>query len=163
MTRDRVTGVMAVVLGVVVAILTSQLPASNMANDVGPRAFPYITSGILILCGVTIFLNKPVEQKPFFKYGAASIKRFIALWVVLIVYVAGMAFLGFIVPTAAVLFVMCMMFGKDPEHGVNIKPAQAAVFAVIVTVVVYILFSVVLRLRLPVGKLGVKVGGISLL
>lgn len=163
MTRDRVTGLISLVLGIAVAVLTSQLPPSNVANDLGPQAFPYITSGILILCGIAIVLKKPVESKPFFKNGMVSIKRFALLWVVLIVYVAGMAFLGFIIPSIAVLFVMCMMFGKDPEHGVDIAPWKAAVFAVVMTAAVYVLFSIVLQLRLPVGQFGVKIGNISLL
>lgn len=163
MTRDRVTGLISLALGVAVAILTSQLPPSNVANDLGPQAFPYITAGILILCGAAIMMKKPVEQKPFFKNGAVSVKRFATLWVVLITYVAGLAFIGFIFPSIAVLFVMCMMFGKDPEHGVDVAPWKAMVFAVAVTIVVYILFSVVLQLRLPVGRFGVKIGRINLL
>lgn len=163
MTRDRVTGLISLALGIAVAVLTSQLPPSNVANDLGPQAFPYITAGILILCGIAIVLKKPVEAKPFFKNGMVSIKRFALLWGVLILYVAGMAFLGFIVPSVAVLFVMCMMFGKDPEHGVDIAPWKAAVFAVVMTAAIYVLFSIVLQLRLPVGQFGVKIGGINLL
>ena len=163
MTKDRVTGLISIALGIAVAILTSQLPASNMANDVGPRAFPYITSAVLILSGIGIVVKKPVESKPFFKNGAESVKRFIAIWVVLIVYVIGLNFLGFIVPSIAVLFVMCMMFGKDPEHGVNISPVKALIFAVVMTAVLYVAFAVVLRLRLPVGKLGIKIGSVNIL
>ena len=164
MAKDRVTGIIAVMLGIVVVILTSRLPNSNMANDIGPRAFPYITSGILILTGVTIFFKKPSgEAKPFFKHGALSVKRFIAIWVVLILYVAAMNFFGFPIPTVAVLMTMCLMFGKDPEHGVNIKPVQAVIYSVIVTVVLYVVFTVVLHLRLPIGQLGVKIAGIHLL
>lgn len=163
MTKDRVTGLISIALGIAVAILTSQLPTSNMANDIGPRAFPYITSGILILSGIGIVAKKPVESKPFFKNGGESIKRFIIIWAVLILYVVGLNFLGFIVPSVAVLFVMCLMFGKDPEHGVNISPVKALIFAVAMTAVIYVGFAIVLRLRLPVGKFGIKIGSVNIL
>ena len=151
MTRDRVTGLISLVLGIGVFILT--MPKSNMANDVGPRAFPFITSGILVLCGLITILKEQKPQKPFFKKGKEGIKRFLAIWGVMILYVLGMYLIGFPIPTVAILFVMCMMFGNDPEHNLKIGPVKAVVYAVIVTAVLYGLFSMILRLRLPVGIL----------
>ena len=49
MTRDRCTGLVALMLGILTAAATSQLPPSTIANDIGPKAFPYITSFILIV------------------------------------------------------------------------------------------------------------------
>lgn len=57
MTRDRCTGLVALMLGILTAAATSQLPPSTIANDIGPKAFPYITSFILIVSGALLTIS----------------------------------------------------------------------------------------------------------
>ena len=44
MTRDRMTGVISVILGIIVAAYAFFLPPSGAEGDVGPALFPYIRS-----------------------------------------------------------------------------------------------------------------------
>ena len=53
MTRDRGTGIVAVLLGIYVFFYTNTIPNPTSAGDsAGPRVFPYITAAILVICGI---------------------------------------------------------------------------------------------------------------
>ena len=49
MHRDRIVGVLTTILGAAVAYMTSQLAGTNMPGDPGPKVFPYICAGILLV------------------------------------------------------------------------------------------------------------------
>ena len=63
MTKDRTTGLIALVLGIAVAIATSQLPPSTMVNDIGPKVFPFISAGLLIICGAGLLLTGTKKEE----------------------------------------------------------------------------------------------------
>lgn len=147
-SRDRGTGSICVVIGVLVAYMSSQLPKSIMSGDIGPSVFPYITAAILIICGLVLIVRKnDQEPKPFLQ--GKQVTRFFCVWGVIIGYVVAMWLLGFVVPTLAMLTIMCMMFGRES----NVPIWQCLLYAVIVTGIIYVGFSVLLNLRLPVGIL----------
>lgn len=148
MTKDRVTGLISLLLGIGVAIMTSQLPESNMQSDIGPAVFPYITAFTLTFCGAGLLIKKPdVEKEPYFDKPALI--RLAKISAVLIGYIILEALFGFVLPTIAALFVLCMMFSKPGQT----KWWHALIFAVVFTVVVYLLFTEGFAMVLPRGKL----------
>lgn len=69
MHRDRIVGVLTTILGAAVAYMTSQLAGTNMPGDPGPKVFPYICAGILLVCGLILTIRKPAgEAKPFQRF-----------------------------------------------------------------------------------------------
>lgn len=146
MKKDRVTGLLSFLLGIGVAYMTSQLPPSKMANDVGPAVFPYITAFILIVCGAGLMIKKPVDVPAFFDKKALI--RLAEISAVMVGYVALEYAFGFLIPTIAVLFVLCLMFSKPGQT----KWWQALLFAVLVAVIVYFIFTKGFSLVLPKGK-----------
>ena len=149
MHRDRIVGIVSVVLGAAVAFLTAtRVAASNMPGDPGPRIFPFISAGILILCGLLLVIRKPDKAaKPFLQ--GEQIKRFLTIIGLIVLYVVLLWAIGFVVPTFAAVMVLCLMFGKDEKVAIW----KAAIYSAAVTGIIYVAFTVLLHLRLPVGVL----------
>lgn len=149
MHRDRIVGVIATLLGAAIAFLTAtRVAVSNMPGDPGPRVFPYISAGILIVCGLILAIRKPAgEAKPFLQ--GVEKKRFLVIIGVIIAYVVLLWAFGFVVPTFAMVMLLCLMFGKEEK----VPVWQAALYAAIITGIIYVAFVMLLHLRLPVGKL----------
>ena len=147
MTRDRSTGIVALVHGTVIAALTLQLPDSTIAGDVGPRVFPFISGGLLILCGAGLLVNGKSTAEGIFTKKALG--RLGLIFGVVLAYCVGMAFLGFIVPTVLVLFVLSTMFAEGKDAALW----KRALYAVVITAIVYFLFHNVLNLKLPTNQL----------
>jgi len=136
------------VLGALVAFGTTQLADSNMPGDPGPKIFPFICAGILLVCGIILLVRKPAgEVKPFLQ--GEEIKRFLLIIGLIAAYIVLMWAVGFTIPTFLMVVVMCLMFGKDAK----VPLWQAIVYALIVTGIVYVAFVMVLHLRLPVGSI----------
>ena len=148
MHRDRIVGIITVIIGAAVALMTFQLPDSNMAGDVGPKVFPFISAAIMLLCGAILVVRKPTKDAKPFLVGEQK-KRFLAIIAVIIGYIVLMWAVGFVIPTLLMLVVLCLMFGKDEK----VPVWQAIVYAVIITGIIYVMFSIVLHLRLPVGNI----------
>lgn len=147
MTRDKGVGIFAILLGIAVVVMTLQLPKSNMAGDIGPRVFPFIAAAIILGCGILLVIRKSNVEKPYLEKN--EVPRFLAIVGVIVGYVVALWALGFLIPTFAMLFGTCMMFGKD----VKVKPVFAALYAAIITGVIYVAFTMLLHLRLPVSAL----------
>ena len=149
MHRDRIVGVLTTILGAAVAYMTSQLAGTNMPGDPGPKVFPYICAGILLVCGLILTIRKPAgEAKPFLN-GKEEVKRFISIILVIAAYIVLMWLFGFLVPTLLVGCLLCFMFAE----GKNIPKWQPIVYSIIVTGALYVAFVYMLKLRLPVGTL----------
>lgn len=147
MTKDRTTGMVAFILGLIIAFLTKQLPPSTMAGDIGPKVFPYISAGLLIVCGIGLLVTGNKKTEAFFTREQG--KRLGVIFAVVLGYVIIMQYAGFLVPTFFVLIVLCSMFSE----GKSIACWKRILFAMAVTAVIYYLFTLVLSLRLPQGKL----------
>ncbi len=150
MSRDRATGLMAIVLGIVVAVMTSQLPRSMMAGDIGPKVFPYITAGIMIICGIGLLLGKEADTGRQLQLSKTQWQRLGMIFAVVFVYIVSMDFVGFIVPTVLALFILSTMFAKGR---VEVALWKRILFAVAVTLILYYLFNELLVMPLPRGKL----------
>ncbi len=147
MTKNRSTGLIALVLGVVIAVQAAQLPPSTMAGDIGPAVFPFISAGILILCGLGMLITGGVKEASIFT--KESLVRLAKIFAVVLLYILAMSYLGFLIPTCAVLFVLSVMFAEE-DH---IAWWKILVFAIVLTIAIYLLFHNVLNLKLPTNQL----------
>lgn len=147
MTKDRVTGLIAVLLGCAVAAGTSVLPQSSMAGDIGPKAFPYISAGILILCGGGLCITGKKQSESY--YTKEQTGRLLMIFGVVLCYVVIMYYLGYTIATLVGLYVLCTMFGR----GKNIPLWKRLAFSLILTIILYVVFTKVFAIPLPAGRL----------
>ncbi len=148
MTKDRVTGLIAFILGCLVVVATLQLPPTNMAGDIGPRAFPFISAGLLIFCGAGLIITgRKKEEQPYFT--KKQMGRLTVIFGVMIVYCILLCYIGYIISTFLAAFILCAMFGKQKQ----IALWKSLVFAVLLTGILYISFVHVFSIQLPSGML----------
>lgn len=148
MTRDRATGSLSLLLGIFVAIGAYQLPKSKMPGDIGPAAFPYITAGLLIICGLGLLITG--REKSPAAYTKAQFIRLVTVIGVVLAYIVGLHLIGFIIPTLAEAFALCTMFAKGKTE---LALWKRLLFAALVTGILYVSFEVLLKMPLPAGIL----------
>lgn len=147
MTKNRSTGLIAMILGAAVGVGAFQLPASTIIGDVGPAVFPFLTAGILLVCGAGLLITGGGEATALDSLEA--LRRLGIIFAVVMIYCVAMNFLGFVIPTVAVLFVLSTLFSQD-------RPVawwHKLLYAAAITLAIYFLFHNVLNLKLPDNQL----------
>lgn len=147
MTKNRITGVIAVILGAAVGVGAFQLPGSTIVGDVGPAVFPFLTAGILLICGAGLLVTGGGEATAL--DSMESLRRLGVIFAAVLIYCVAMNFLGFVIPTIIILFVLATLFSAD-------KPVvwwHKLLYAAAITLVIYFLFHNVLNLKLPDNQL----------
>lgn len=118
-----------------------------MAGDVGPKVFPYISAGILILCGIGLCVTGK-EASPAY-YNKAQFQRLALIFGIVLLYVVGMNFIGYVVSSFAALFILCTLFSK----GKGIQLWKRLVFTVLLTGILWFVFTNLFHIPLPKGIL----------
>ena len=151
-SKDRVTGMIIVTLGIIIVLASLQLQPSVVPDDIGPAVFPILAAALLILNGTRLIAANPAakeegKKKTFFSN--EEWKRFFILLGGYILYFLLLWLTGFIPATLIIMFIMCKLFSE----GKKVPVWKQILFAIIVTVLLYCAFLKGLRLRLPVGEL----------
>jgi len=150
-TKDRVTGMIGIGVGVVIFNASMKFPPSTMAGDPGPKIFPIISAIIMIATGAGLVIPKPKEKdkvkKPyltreqrvrFFKLLGSYLLYFVLLWL-----------FGFLPATLVSFFLVSTLF----MEGQKVVIWKQILITLIVTFGVFFLFQYALGLRLPQGVL----------
>lgn len=145
-TRDKGTGIISIVIGLLVAVMAHALPVAKVQGDVGPSFFPYITAGLLIICGAGLLIQKRTQAPPFLT--KAQWKRFCVLVGVYLGYLLLLWSVGFLIATPICLFTTSSLFAQ----GKNVALWKRLLFSLLLTAMLYILFYTLMGLKLPVGK-----------
>lgn len=151
-TKDTITGAVAVVLGSVYLMSAKAIPVMDAGDQIGPRAFPYLVATLVTGCGIWLlvkeFLNK--ARQPF-SWGFVSDR---AVWIrIVLTMTAGIAYgqvldwLGYIIATFIFMICVCELINVG-------RHAQNLVIAVIFPIFTFVAFAVLLKLSLPRGILG---------
>ncbi|MEO8410258.1 MAG: tripartite tricarboxylate transporter TctB family protein, partial [Propionivibrio sp.] len=151
-TKDTVTGVFSVVLGVAYLISTSNIPKMDAGDQIGPRAFPYLVSALVIGCGLWLLVKEffNPERKPFsfaFIAGRAVWLRILLTIVAGIVYGLVLDWLGYLIATFFFMIIVCTMINVG-------KHRQNLIIATVFSIFTFVAFALVLNLSLPRGLLG---------
>ncbi len=146
MIGDRILGVLLLLLAVVYGWEASQFPEPfGGAEAVGPETFPLMLSVILGLSSIYLIVKPDPDQDwP----GIKTLLDLAFVLVVLFIFAALLAPLGFVISTTFMVGVLCWRLGA--------RPLQSGVTGVSCAVVVYVLFNFVLELHLPAGILSLS-------
>ena len=149
MTKSRLCGLLCVLIGAAAAVTASRFQSTGLLDtDPGPALFPLIGGIGLILCGAIIFLqNNDDAAAPGF--GKEGLLRIGKCAVLLVAYMLGLKYIGFLISTLVVLFLFCGMF----TFGKSLALWKRIVYTVLVTGAVYYVFAEILHVMLPRGIL----------
>lgn len=148
--RDQFVGAFLIVVGAIYGVMTSKIDFPMTAEYPGPKAFPYIGVLGLIVCGLGIFIQSTANKNPqpvfMMKEGWLDIlKSFTAL----VLYVAGLNYIGYLISTPILLFLLSKFFAKK----IKVSLKGRIIFSVLTTVVIYIFYVYGFDMQLPVGLL----------
>lgn len=147
MSRDGITGLVALVTSLVLFALTLDLKPNPMV-PVGPGFYPRIVLGVTAVLAAALVLfdllskNRAPQAKG--RYGLV-----VAVFAIFGVYVGLLPYLGFRIAT--VLFVAGLQATIEPPKGAR-GWVVVAITAGVTTVVAYYLFETQLNVLLPRGR-----------
>lgn len=147
MKRDRINGIIGIVIGLLMITGALGLPPSKVPDDIGPAVFPIIAGVMIIIPGVFLTMKKPSSDENVFM-SREEWKRFGLLVLVFFLYAALLYVVGFLIATPFVTFIISKMFSRGKKAAVW----QIAIYAFILTAAVYICFYKGLGLKLPRGE-----------
>ena len=152
MTKDTLTGIIAVLVGAVYTVTALSLPEMRMGDKLGPKIFPLVVGSASILIGLALILGdrKPGKQSKKADFGFVEHKdiwfKILLTTVVGIVYGLVMDKLGFLIPTTLFMLFITTLINKG-------RLVQNAILSLAFSVITYGVFAVALQLSLPRGFL----------
>ena len=146
MKKDRIAGaVLAAACGL--AAVGTKLMKVKMrlsVGDPGPKLFLYIAAFGMMVCGAGILFSK-VPDKKMLTLDRGQWGKFGFLFLVLICYLLGLKYLGFLVSTPLAAFALIYILKQKKK----INLAVAAAYSLILTGVLYLVFVKLLSIVLP--------------
>ena len=146
--KDQVTGIVLTILGAYLWITASQFPAAKTEGDPGPGFLPILCGIALIVCGILLFVQgRNKEDKIFLT--KEQWKKLLIMFAVFVGFWLGLKYLGFLITVPVILFLLSTIMAK----GQAVPWWHKALFAALTTAVFFVLFRVILKVRLPEGEL----------
>lgn len=146
MKKNRIVGCISLLLGIVVYFMTRQIPDSTMLGDPGSRLFPYISVFLFVVCGIGLCFSRDKDEEEMFLEKGQWIRLIIMLGVML-AYFLLVDIVGFIPLSVVFLFLISTMFAE----GQDVIWWKRLTFAIVVTIILYLVFTKVLAVPLPAG------------
>ena len=149
LARNKVSGLAAVVLAVCYLAMAFKIPASTMVGDPGPRIYPVFAGVLMLGSGICLFLRKPKESETKPWMTGEQKKRMWGLYAMIVAFVILLGLCGYTLPTFCMLTAMCWLFAHST--GVKLPLWQAFAYGAVLTVLIWLLFTKVLSVTLPMG------------
>ncbi|GAB1378253.1 tripartite tricarboxylate transporter TctB family protein [Pararhodobacter sp.] len=134
---DRIFGLVMMLVALGYLFSATHIQTSFLSDPVGPRVFPYMIGGAVILCSLVLVIRPDANADwP----GLGTILQLAIALAVLIGYASAVRPLGFIIPTAVAAGVL--------SYQINPKPVSALLTGVGLSVGLFVLFKMILGLGL---------------
>lgn len=149
--RDTITGIVGLLGCAFFLYATRTIKQPAKLLEPGPRLLPYVAIGLIAMSSIALiikgYMDREKEEKPYFPKG--GILKITRSYLLLVLYGIAMTYLGFLITTPFATFV----FIHDLKGSSKVKPAIAAVIAVLVTAGLYAMFVFGFQVKLPAGML----------
>lgn len=139
---DRIAGVVLVLVAVAIGTEALGFRVSFPTDPLGPRAFPLLAAAVLFVGGLLLILRPGEEPAWPARPGRLTLSLGVAA---LLVHASLLDVLGFFLSTTAVMTGLALLLGGPPRRSLTGSVAFAGAL--------YLLFSYLLRLPLPIGSL----------
>lgn len=137
MAKDRIFGLFMLVLALGYILSATNIQTSFMSDPVGPRLFPYLVAGVVILCSLAMVLKPdPDTEWP----GLVMLAKLAFATAILVSYAMMIRPLGFILPTVIVAGLLSYMISP--------RPVPALLSGLGLGIGLFVLFKVILGLGL---------------
>ncbi|MCA0206125.1 tripartite tricarboxylate transporter TctB family protein [Pararhodobacter sp.] len=134
---DRIFGLVMMLVALGYLFSATHIQTSFLSDPVGPRIFPYLIGGGVILCSLVLVIRPDANAEwP----GLGTVLQLVIALAVLIGYASAVRPLGFIIPTAVAAGVL--------SYQINPKPVSALLTGVGLSVGLFVLFKMILGLGL---------------
>lgn len=152
MKRDQITGAALILIGLVFGFLTSQFEKPFTLEYPGPKMLPAIAVFGLVVCGAGVFVNG-CRQKQADKVfvDMAGFLRIVITFVILCVYVLAMKYVGFLIASPVILYILTTYFSK--ASNLPTKLWARILFSLAVSVIIYAMYVPLFGMTLPAGLL----------
>lgn len=127
--------IIALALGFILS--ATQIETSFLSDPVGPKTFPYLIGGVLIICALVV-LVKP-DPDPVWP-SLNSIGKLLIAIAVLIGYAYALRPMGFLIPTAIAAGLI--------SYQIEARPAKATVTGIGLSIGLFLIFKYALGLGL---------------
>ena len=152
MTKDTITGVFAVTLGIAYLVGTFRIHVMDAGDEVGPRVFPFLIAATVIICGLWLLVKEAInKERKAFSFGFIAERD---IWMrILLSMAAGIIYglildgLGYLLSTVLFMFTVGELINVGRHR-------QNAVIALAFAIVTFIAFALILKLSMPRGILG---------
>jgi heme A synthase len=148
--KNKIIGTVLGLTSLLFLYMTWTLPTAKNSATVGPRTFPYLAAGGLLLCSIALLLQKEqkrdTERTFLDKAGWIRVAKLLGL---LVMFPILFHFTGFLVASFAFLFLMIRLFDLERE----VKLFMVASVSLAITAFMYGVFVFLLKIQLPHGAL----------
>lgn len=154
MCRDRILSIILLAVSAFFAIKANNQKASNLMGDPGPKVFPWIGCGILVLCAIYLFI-KPKPDGKKMQLSKEEWKRLGLMMGLYLFIVLGTVFFGIMYTLPVALFFISYLFSKSskPELTKKKRIIQTLIYTVCLSAALYLVYVVLLDVRLKSGIL----------
>lgn len=145
--NDLIAGALFIALGIFIFTQTWNYPSPEKGHP-GPDLFPNLLALLFIGFGLSLMLKarKLSSTKSENVPGPKSIANALSVLAIVAVYVGVVNFVGFLITSAILLFLLMKKLG--------VTLFRSVLASIMITLFINLLFSKILRVPLPYGILG---------
>jgi putative tricarboxylic transport membrane protein len=148
--KNIIAAVVIILLTIIYATMTSQLPTRSLPDTPGPTFFPWVNTFLLLVLSVSLLIksistNKNIEPNKENKKTSSKTKPTTLAFIVFIFYLVLLPILGFIIATIPFFAMMMVLFSEK-------RVLHIVVASVSFTTFFYILFRHGFNIFLPIGE-----------
>lgn len=155
MSKNTITGLLAMILGVIYLIMSLRLPHVNLGDPLGPKVFPLLIGTVTVVLGIGSLVREKLtlpEKRELLSFKMTQDVKDVIFRIALssvfgIVYGFLLDPLGYLLSTFIFMLLIMFMINKFQ------RVLESLLVAVGFSVVTYVSFGILLKLSLPRGIL----------
>ena len=143
-----------IALSIYVMVTVSGYPKANIAQGYGPGIYPMLLAGVIMLCAIVVLIKTVIDKKPtemIADLSLQALKKPAIFWLLLLGFCLLLKPLGLIVDGILYLFIGTKFVFKE-------KLIPSLIISVVVTMLIWAVFVVAMRVPFPSGTLWTTFG-----